>query len=207
MPALVRRPGLVPDRIRGRPEGLAADALGPGSKTSPSRFESKARTSRCRPRCICAGISPNQTLPDFFNPLVHHIETLFKTGTPPYPVERTLLTTGVLAAAVDSLHEGQKRIDTPDLRRRAVLVPSANRPSGGADADGLIRDRTPSLPRPRRSPIEPASGLAIITTVWRYLSHAQHMGDRFLVGYPWQGKWHRPAIDVVALYVDQKPEG
>jgi hypothetical protein len=38
-------------------------------------------------------------------------------GLPPYPVERTLLTTCVLAAAVDSLHEGQKRIDTPDLRR------------------------------------------------------------------------------------------
>ena len=48
--------------------------------------------------------------------------------------------------------------------------------------------------------------LAIITTVWRYLSHAQHMGDRFLVGYPWQGKWHRPDMDVVAVYVDQKPK-
>jgi hypothetical protein len=49
--------------------------------------------------------------------------------------------------------------------------------------------------------------LAIVTTVWRYLSHAQHMGDRFLVGYPFEGKWHRPEIDVVALYVDQRPEG
>ena len=47
--------------------------------------------------------------------------------------------------------------------------------------------------------------LAIVTTVWTYLSHAQHMGDRFLVGYPWEGRWHRPATDVVALYVDQKP--
>ena len=26
--------------------------------------------------------------------------------------------------------------------------------------------------------------LAIVATVYRYLSHAQHMGDRFLVGYP-----------------------
>ncbi len=33
------------------------------------------------------------------------------------------------------------------------------------------------------------------------------MGDRFLVGYPLDGRWHRPAMDVVALYVDQKPEG
>jgi hypothetical protein len=53
----------------------------------------------------------------------------------------------------------------------------------------------------------PPRKLAIITTVWRYLSHAQHMGDRFLVGYPLEGKWHRPALEVAALYVDQKPAG
>src|SRR6478672_9136670 len=49
--------------------------------------------------------------------------------------------------------------------------------------------------------------LAIITTVWTYLSHAQHMGDRFLVGYPHNGSWHKPEMDFVSLYVDQKPEG
>ncbi len=49
--------------------------------------------------------------------------------------------------------------------------------------------------------------IAIVTTIYRYLSHAQHIGDRFLVGYPRQGKWHRPDMKVVALYVDQKPEG
>jgi hypothetical protein len=48
--------------------------------------------------------------------------------------------------------------------------------------------------------------LAIITTVWWYLSHAQHMGDRFLVGYPWEGRWHHPPLDVVSLYVDQHPQ-
>jgi hypothetical protein len=49
--------------------------------------------------------------------------------------------------------------------------------------------------------------MAIVTTEWRYLSHAQHMGDRFLVGYPLNGKWHEPGLDVVSLYVDQKPDG
>ena len=49
--------------------------------------------------------------------------------------------------------------------------------------------------------------IAIITTIWTYLSHAQHMGDRFLVGYPRHGKWHDPPLQVVSLYVDQKPEG
>ncbi len=47
--------------------------------------------------------------------------------------------------------------------------------------------------------------VAIITTVWRYLSHAQHMGDRFLVGYPRHGRWHAPALQVVSAYVDQTP--
>jgi hypothetical protein len=49
--------------------------------------------------------------------------------------------------------------------------------------------------------------IAIITTIYRYLSHAQHMGDRFLVGYPYEGEWHKPNMKVVSLYVDQKPEG
>ena len=48
--------------------------------------------------------------------------------------------------------------------------------------------------------------MAIITTEWRYHSHAWHMGERFLVGYPIQGKWHKPPFDVVSVYVDQKPD-
>jgi hypothetical protein len=49
--------------------------------------------------------------------------------------------------------------------------------------------------------------IAIIATVYRYLSHAQHIGDRFLIGYPREGQWHRPDMKVVSLYVDQKPPG
>src|SRR5438067_11653877 len=49
--------------------------------------------------------------------------------------------------------------------------------------------------------------LAIVTTIYRYLSHGQHMGDRFLVGYPHNGEWQKPNMQVVSLYVDQKPEG
>ena len=47
----------------------------------------------------------------------------------------------------------------------------------------------------------------MIATVYRYLSHAEHMGDRFLVGYPINGTWHHPDMKVVSLYVDQKPAG
>lgn len=49
--------------------------------------------------------------------------------------------------------------------------------------------------------------VAFITTIYRYLSHAQHMGDRFLIGYPLNGKWHKPDVKIVSLYVDQKPKG
>jgi hypothetical protein len=48
--------------------------------------------------------------------------------------------------------------------------------------------------------------LAIITTEWRYRTHAWHMGERFLVGYPMRGAWHRPPLDVVSVYVDQTPK-
>jgi hypothetical protein len=48
--------------------------------------------------------------------------------------------------------------------------------------------------------------MAVITTEWSYYSHAWHMAERFLVGYPINGKWHRPPFDVVSAYVDQFPE-
>lgn len=32
------------------------------------------------------------------------------------------------------------------------------------------------------------------------------MAERFLAGYPRRGRWHRPQIDVVSAYVDQRPD-
>lgn len=58
---------------------------------------------------------PYYTMRNFFSPLVHHIETLFQTGKSPYPVERTLLTTGMTAAGVESLYQKEKRLETPHL--------------------------------------------------------------------------------------------
>jgi hypothetical protein len=43
------------------------------------------------------------TLADFFNPLMNHIEHTVVERRAPYPIERTLLTTGMLASAMDSL--------------------------------------------------------------------------------------------------------
>lgn len=58
------------------------------------------------------------TLANFFSPLVHNMEQMFLTGKTPYPIERTLLTTGLTAFAIESLYRDQTRIDTPQLRIR-----------------------------------------------------------------------------------------
>ncbi len=48
--------------------------------------------------------------------------------------------------------------------------------------------------------------IAVIGSVYKYLSHVQHIADRFLVGYPIRGAWHQPDMKVVSLYIDQKPK-
>src|SRR4029077_2221192 len=58
------------------------------------------------------------TLANFFSPQVNGIEQMMLTGKAPYPVERTLLTTGLTAAGVESLFLGQKRYETPHLAIR-----------------------------------------------------------------------------------------
>ncbi|QJW99712.1 hypothetical protein [Frigoriglobus tundricola] len=50
-----------------------------------------------------------------FAELTRAIDHLVATGHAPYPVERTLVTTGVLDAAMRSRHEKGKRIETPHL--------------------------------------------------------------------------------------------
>jgi hypothetical protein len=51
-----------------------------------------------------------------FSPLVHAIAGMFLNGKLEYPVERTLLTTGALAALMESAYQGQKRLETPHLK-------------------------------------------------------------------------------------------
>ena len=65
-------------------------------------------------------------------------------------------------------------------------------------ASGLPALAAPAAQRPKR--------LAIVTTEWRSHSHAWHMAERFLNGYPVKGRWHRPPLEVVSTYVDQTPE-
>ena len=45
--------------------------------------------------------------------------------------------------------------------------------------------------------------LAAIGTTYFKHSHTQHIVDRFLDGYGWNGKHHHPPMDLASLYVDQ----
>jgi hypothetical protein len=52
---------------------------------------------------------------DFFNPLVNHIERMVLENRAPYPIERTLLTSGMTLAAVESLHREGSLVETPEM--------------------------------------------------------------------------------------------
>ena len=50
-----------------------------------------------------------------FGYLSRNIQRFFATGQAPYPPQRTLLATGIIDAAMNSRHEGHRRVETPYL--------------------------------------------------------------------------------------------
>ena len=58
-----------------------------------------------------------------FSYLVHNIEAMVLQRREIYPPERTLLTTGVLDAAMTSRHEDHRRVETPWLEQVAYRAP------------------------------------------------------------------------------------
>lgn len=56
------------------------------------------------------------TTADFFNPLTRHIEDTIIQRKAPYPVERTLLTSGMVIGGVQSLYAGQTLVETPQMQ-------------------------------------------------------------------------------------------
>ena len=146
---------------------------------------------------------------NFFSPLVRHAETLFATGEAPYPIERNLLTTGLCIGGVTSLHNGGARVPTPHLARLAYTAPAAsgfmNAPVVGGNPLPLppgpeagINGAIPQLARRKR--------IALIGTIWSYSSHVDHMSNRFLSGYPMNGAWHWPEMDIVSAWIHQSDD-
>jgi hypothetical protein len=63
------------------------------------------------------------TTANFFNPLCHHIERTILNERAPYPIERTLLTSGMTLFGVESLHRGQIELPTPELQSVKYRAP------------------------------------------------------------------------------------
>jgi hypothetical protein len=77
-----------------------------------------------------------------FGCLVKNIETMFETGKPPYPVERTLLTSGILDFALESRIQGYRKLPTPELAQVRYQTPDASHYCArGWGADGKRLDR------------------------------------------------------------------
>lgn len=115
------RPGL-PEQNARRPalflleyrDGLRAAAYMLDGHASTFLFSARLK-GRPEPVATHFGlVGGGRPLPHF-DGLVHCIEEFFVTGRPVYPVERTLLTTGVLAFLFESRYQ-KKRIATPELK-------------------------------------------------------------------------------------------
>jgi hypothetical protein len=74
-----------------------------------ARIEGEARPASCMFHL------PPPPGAKYFDCLTANIEKLFETGRSPYPVQRTLLTSGILDAIMDSHAQRGARIETPQL--------------------------------------------------------------------------------------------
>ena len=81
---------------------------------------------------------------NLFKALAHAIQHMIHTSEPPYPVERTLLVSGVLDAAMHSRAEG-KGLNTPHLEFGYKPVDFRSMRETGASWK-MITEDTPELP-------------------------------------------------------------
>ena len=78
----------------------------------------------------------------------NHVEVMFCTGKPSYPVDRTYLVTGILAAAADSRFSGHQRVETPHLQGLAY-TPAPEKAYGSARRSDTANAGVRSRVRPR----------------------------------------------------------
>ncbi len=84
------------------------------------------------------------------------------------------------------------------ISRRSVLagVPAAALLTLSADGRARADDAPGKRPK-----------VAALLTEFRRNSHAEVILDRILEGYGWEGRHYHPQLDLVAMYVDQLPDG
>lgn len=93
-------------------------------------------------------------------------------------------------------------------RRKFLASAAALTLAGGVSAQ--TPEPQGSLPLSRTRPTKPSNRgrkpLAVLTTVYRPLSHSYHIAGRFMHGYARGGQLHVPKHYIHSLYVDQTPE-
>jgi hypothetical protein len=94
-------------------DGVRGLALKVGDSGTRWNFACKLAGSN-EPLATAYNVGPWQNR-NLFKALSHAIQAHFRAGKAPYPVERTLLTSGILDAAMDSRQAGNKLLDTPQL--------------------------------------------------------------------------------------------
>jgi hypothetical protein len=92
--------------------------------------------------------------------------------------------------------------------RRKFLASAAALTLAGSVPGDAGAEGTPPLSRtrPGRPSIEGRKPIAVITTVFRPLSHSYHIAGRFMHGYARGGQLHVPKHYVHSMYVDQTPD-
>src|SRR5881227_760967 len=91
-------------------------------------------------------------------------------------------------------------------RRKFLASAAAMGVAAGAASEADAEAPPLSRTRPGRLSIKGRKPLAVLTTVYRPLSHSYHIAGRFINGYTLGGAFHVPRHCVRTLYVDQKPE-
>jgi hypothetical protein len=80
---------------------------------------------RAEPVSLLMNLQPGRPY-HHFGCLVKNIEKMFERGQAPYPVERTMLTSGILDFALESRIRGHRRLDTPELAAVRYQTPDAS---------------------------------------------------------------------------------
>jgi hypothetical protein len=94
-------------------DGLRGVAMKVGNNGIRWNFACRLK-GEAKPLATAYYVGPWQNR-NLFRALSHAIQTFFREKKSPYPVERTLLVSGVLDAAMDSRLAGGKLLDTPQL--------------------------------------------------------------------------------------------